>query len=733
MNKKMLALLIILPALLALSGCKKSTVTYTVDGPDSVAAGKSITLMVLGSDDTMPDITTWSSSDETLATVDADGVVTGKSAGSVSITATFPQGTANAVITVTNRVETIYLSGLARLANDERATYLALASLTGASWSSSDEALLSSQGDGVFLAKAPGLVTITCEGTTAQGESARGTMEVTVDAARAIIIPSDALTVNTNHAASLGVSTNFVSPVTYASSDESVATVSDNGVVSGIAPGTVTITVTSQDLTREITVTVADLTYPVTIDGLVHQAQEGTSLSDLLCSLYGRARHASREGFGFVGWYRDESFTTEAVLTREITSACTLHSRYESLVITNASIPLDAVLIDGSAYNENADVTVLTADWSSTTGTFPSGHALYVVRYDSCQCAYVLRAITSSVNAVAIPQDGFVIAVKSTAKKASLYAYDLTLGSVLTLDSYTIVKATKLTLNPTSTKKASSVTMDSSSLLAEADAIYDPQNDAILYSKNGTLKEYPASMTKLMTALTALRFASLADTITVGDELDLTFDAPYPSLAGLAKGETWTLRELLYALFLPSGNDAAYEVAALAIKSLHQGSGKTAREKIDLFASYMNETAAMMGLVNSRFAVPDGNDYYLSDGFSPEERTLNNYSCVEDMVRIGSYALAHPALSIVMDTLTKTIVKGTETYSWTNTNGLVQTDNSIYVGCKTGTADFAGMCITGARYKNSTLVIICVMHADTNDKRYTDAWSLFAAYDAAQG
>ena len=135
----------------------------------------------------------------------------------------------------------------------------------------------------------------------------------------------------------------------------------------------------------------------------------------------------------------------------------------------------------------------------------------------------------------------------------------------------------------------------------------DVTNKKASGSKNGTSKAYPASTTKIITAMAALKYCPVTTTYTIGNELDLMWQGSSPGTANLKKGQTWTLAELLYATLLPSGNDAAYSVGALTIQYLYPDNNWTIRQRLDKFAELMNEVAMEAGAQYSHFMVPDGN------------------------------------------------------------------------------------------------------------------------------
>ena len=103
---------------------------------------------------------------------------------------------------------------------------------------------------------------------------------------------------------------------------------------------------------------------------------------------------------------------------------------------------------------------------------------------------------------------------------------------------------------------------------------------------------YPASITKVMTSLIAIKYGNLEDQVTVTE--DAVISESGATLCGIKPGDTLTLEQLLYGLMLPSGNDAG---AAIAI---HMAGS------IDAFADMMNEEAKRLGATDTHFMNPHG-------------------------------------------------------------------------------------------------------------------------------
>ena len=131
--------------------------------------------------------------------------------------------------------------------------------------------------------------------------------------------------------------------------------------------------------------------------------------------------------------------------------------------------------------------------------------------------------------------------------------------------------------------------------------LVDETSGAVLAESNATRRLPPASVTKIATAILLLELGHLDDVVTVDvnfNELD-----PDSTVMGLAAGERYTFRDLLYGLMLPSGNDAALAIA-------HAVSGDEAR-----FVNTMNALAARLELTDTHFTDPHGlggPDHYTS-------------------------------------------------------------------------------------------------------------------------
>lgn len=247
--------------------------------------------------------------------------------------------------------------------------------------------------------------------------------------------------------------------------------------------------------------------------------------------------------------------------------------------------------------------------------------------------------------------------------------------------------------------------------------LYDATNDKVLYSKNADTQCYPASTTKLLTALVTLQYADENTTFTVGDEIRLI--DPESSRAFLRIGNRLNLQTLLEAIMLPSGNDAAYTAAANVGRIIAGDDSLSAQAAISKFCEKMNETAKSLGAKNSHFANPDG------------IHSPSHYTTASDMLLIAKAALNDPLLSTVMseEKVTRTFLSGETGATWYNTNYLLRTDTRYLfegaTGLKTGHTNEAGYCLTAAAERDGVKLIAILMNADSTSGRFEDATGLF--------
>lgn len=218
-------------------------------------------------------------------------------------------------------------------------------------------------------------------------------------------------------------------------------------------------------------------------------------------------------------------------------------------------------------------------------------------------------------------------------------------------------------------------------ITAKAAIITDVDTQVVLYSKNPDLRFSMASTTKIMTALTALDYFK-PDSV-------LTIQTPNVEGSGLGfvPGEKFSFEDLLYAMLLPSANDAA-----VAIADNYPGGMET-------FVRDMNEKAADLHLYNTHFSDPTGLD---DDG---------DYTTVVDMAHLASSALKNNYFTTITSTKQKMIstIGNTNQYQLTNLNKLLGTEG--VTGIKTGTTTGAGEVLVTSSVENGHEFILVVMNS----------------------
>lgn len=242
--------------------------------------------------------------------------------------------------------------------------------------------------------------------------------------------------------------------------------------------------------------------------------------------------------------------------------------------------------------------------------------------------------------------------------------------------------------------------------------ILDKSNNQILFDKNSTKMCYPASTTKILTSIVAIENINLDTVFTVGNEINYPEEGS--SLAYLIQGEQITLRDLLYGLMLPSGNDAGYTIAVNVARILTGNPVLTDNEAVEYFVNLMNEKAQDIGMLDSHFEVPDG--YH----------NKNHYVTAQDMMKLLIYAENFDILKQVTSTQSYSVTSlSGEEHSWINTNKLLDQNSSYFYegvnGFKTGFHDDAGNCLIVTANIDNREVYMIIMKSETDDTRYQDA------------
>ena len=236
----------------------------------------------------------------------------------------------------------------------------------------------------------------------------------------------------------------------------------------------------------------------------------------------------------------------------------------------------------------------------------------------------------------------------------------------------------------------------------------DANTGKILYSKSAFEKRFPASTTKLMTAILTLENCELSDVATVSHNAIFSIPIGY-SHASLKEGEKLTIEQLLNVLLIPSANDAAVVLAEHIAGS------------VENFSEMMNNKAKELGCVNTHFVNPNG----IHDE--------NHYSCAYDLAIIGRYAMKFEDIMRIAKVNQYTLPK-TNKYDKTDrifnsTNGLINKNSEYYnkyaTGLKTGYTDKSGYCIVTTANQGDVELLAVVLGSESIDDRYEDCNTLF--------
>ena len=221
-------------------------------------------------------------------------------------------------------------------------------------------------------------------------------------------------------------------------------------------------------------------------------------------------------------------------------------------------------------------------------------------------------------------------------------------------------------------------------VVAQSAAVIDSYTGEFLFLKNENALQYPASSTKILTALLVIEAGDLDKVVTV----DLSDTKVEPSNLELKPGEQYTRRQLLYGLLLKSANDVAKALA-------RDNAGS-----VEAFAEKMNRRAAELGATNSHFVNPNG----LHDP--------NHYTTAHDLALIARAGMQQPFFRQIVSTIY---------YTWKSPTGVVyqlRNHNRLlrhFAGCnglKTGYTRAAQQVLVSSALREGHEVISVVLHTD---------------------
>ncbi len=262
---------------------------------------------------------------------------------------------------------------------------------------------------------------------------------------------------------------------------------------------------------------------------------------------------------------------------------------------------------------------------------------------------------------------------------------------------------------------------------AKAWAIADARTGKVLFGNHQDAQLPMASTTKLMTAWLVARLAKQDPEVL--DEV-VTFsafaDATGGSSATIRAGERLPVRELLYGLLLPSGNDAANALAEHFGDRFPQPPKEmtwpvTTRPgprpaSWYRFVAEMNRAAETMGMKNTRYWNPHGLD------------CTGHHSTAADLLILARHFMESPLLRVYVATRSHrvTLVAGngsSRQVTWRNTNQLLEIQG--YDGIKTGTTSRAGACLVSSATRKQDHLLMVVLGSSSSLGRYVDSRNLY--------
>ena len=231
--------------------------------------------------------------------------------------------------------------------------------------------------------------------------------------------------------------------------------------------------------------------------------------------------------------------------------------------------------------------------------------------------------------------------------------------------------------------------LDMPEINSQAAIVYDMDADTVILDKNSDEVRSIASLTKIMTVLTAIEnIDDFNASVTITSEMlaGIYWNA---SVAGLKPGDTVTYMDLLYAAILPSGADAT-QVLAYVVSG-----------NVSDFVTKMNELAIRIGATNTHYVNTTGLD---QDGA---------YSTAYDQLLILSYALENPIFRTVYTTKNYTLTNGLQVEASVNKyNRALNLDTSKIIGSKTGNTTNAGLCMSALFYHEDHEMLLITLGAE---------------------
>lgn len=229
-------------------------------------------------------------------------------------------------------------------------------------------------------------------------------------------------------------------------------------------------------------------------------------------------------------------------------------------------------------------------------------------------------------------------------------------------------------------------------LSASAAVVLDEASGAVVFEQDAHRRLAPASLTKVAAAMVVLESGLDVDTLVTTDvDSTLMYGS---SVMGLEPGDQFTVRDLLYGLMLPSGNDAA-----LAL-------GRAVAGSDDAFVAMMNDLVERLGLEDTHFTNPHGLG------------SRDHYSSAYDLAVLSRYAMTNPTFAEIVRT-PSWIAMGSRTIELPNVNPFLAYPDAD--GLKTGYTNRAGKTLIASAMREGHRLYAVLLNAPDRDG---DAWAL---------
>lgn len=326
------------------------------------------------------------------------------------------------------------------------------------------------------------------------------------------------------------------------------------------------------------------------------------------------------------------------------------------------------------------------------------------------------ESTTAETTATETTKENDTTASETTTEKREETTKETTKAEVSTTPETTVKITT--TEPPIPEPPSGSISEIISSVSASNAFVYNASSDELLGKKGDGINISPASITKLLTALYALESAP-SDLVIAPKAEELALVGKNSSLAYIKTHHKLTVSQLIQGMMMPSGNDAAYALAAGVGRHIANDPSMDGSEAVKLFMKGLNEYAKKIGCTGTNFTVPDG----LSGA--------EHYTSSRDMIIIGKMAVSNPIISKYAKTVSQNVRYASgHTITWNNSNSLINPNSEYYSpyvnGLKTGSLT-GNYCLYVSAEINDNTYLIGIFGSPTKSGRYDDAHILIDA------